>query len=86
MSERRSAPFVGRSSDMALLSRRVPDARAGRGAAVLVHGEAGIGKSRLLGEVRQEADRLGMIVAGGRAVQDSGAFRCLTDALLVLQR
>ncbi len=48
-------PFVGRDDEMRLLSRRWELAREGSGQLVLITGEAGIGKSRLVQEFR---DRL----------------------------
>jgi tetratricopeptide (TPR) repeat protein len=44
-------PLVGRDLELAQLLRRWEDARAGHGQVVLVSGEAGIGKSRLLHEL-----------------------------------
>ena len=41
------SPLVGRSEEIALLEKRWADASAGAGQAVLISGEAGIGKSRL---------------------------------------
>ncbi|WP_438009355.1 protein kinase [Sorangium sp. So ce321] len=46
----RDVPFVGRTRELALLGERLAEARCGRGHAVAVVGEAGIGKTRLLGE------------------------------------
>ncbi|MBX3027912.1 TOMM system kinase/cyclase fusion protein [bacterium] len=45
------SPFVGRQSERAMLAHRWAEAQAGRGAAVLVVGEPGIGKSRLVHEL-----------------------------------
>ena len=44
----RLTPFVGREQEMALLLERFERAAAGEGQAVLLAGEAGIGKSRLV--------------------------------------
>ncbi|MFN2555729.1 MAG: AAA family ATPase [Nitriliruptorales bacterium] len=51
LGERRS-PTLGRGRELALLHEAVALARAGRGRAALVTGEPGIGKSRLLAELR----------------------------------
>ena len=52
----------------------------GRGEAVLLTGEAGVGKTRLLIEARREAERRGVQVLRGRAVESGGAYRPLVDA------
>jgi class 3 adenylate cyclase/tetratricopeptide (TPR) repeat protein len=44
------APFVGREEELDLLTRRWERARAGEGQFVLIVGEAGLGKSRLIEE------------------------------------
>jgi class 3 adenylate cyclase/tetratricopeptide (TPR) repeat protein len=49
---RARTPFVGREDDMQLLARRWQSVREGEGQLVLIMGEAGIGKSRLLDEFR----------------------------------
>jgi predicted ATPase len=51
--ERGLTPFVGREQELEILRERAADARTGRGQIVFVHGEAGIGKSRLLYELRE---------------------------------
>jgi class 3 adenylate cyclase/tetratricopeptide (TPR) repeat protein len=45
-------PFVGRAEDLGVLDRRWDRARAGEGQFVLIVGEPGIGKSRLVEEFR----------------------------------
>src|SRR6516164_3683622 len=45
-------PFVGREEELGLLTRRWERARAGEGQLVLIVGEPGIGKSRLVEEFR----------------------------------
>jgi two-component system, NtrC family, response regulator AtoC len=51
--EIRRARFVGRERELALLVERFEQARAGEGQVFMVVGEPGIGKSRLLHELRQ---------------------------------
>ena len=51
--------FVGREEEMATLTRALDEARVGAGSAILVVGDAGIGKSRLSGEVARFAELRG---------------------------
>ena len=53
---RRVATLVGREEELALLLRRWDQAKAGEGRVVLISGEAGIGKSRVLAAL---AERIG---------------------------
>jgi len=46
-------PFVGREQEVALLIERWRDAKEGEGQVVLLSGEAGIGKSRILANLRE---------------------------------
>jgi class 3 adenylate cyclase/tetratricopeptide (TPR) repeat protein len=47
--------FVGREAELAELRAAIKDMQAGRGRVILISGEAGLGKSRLLAELRAEA-------------------------------
>ena len=47
-------PFTGRDEELAILAERWRRARAGEGQVVVVSGEAGIGKSRLVEQFRRE--------------------------------
>jgi class 3 adenylate cyclase/pimeloyl-ACP methyl ester carboxylesterase len=67
-SERGLTPLVGREHELALLRDRFAEAQAGRGQAVLVYGEAGIGKSRLLLELRHYVEAAGARWILGRCV------------------
>ncbi|MEJ2860395.1 ATP-binding protein [Actinomycetospora flava] len=62
----------GREHETAVLVSALDDARAGRGTAVLVVGEAGIGKSTLLGALLDAAERRGVPALLGRASADLG--------------
>jgi AAA ATPase domain len=47
---------------------------------VLLTGEAGVGKTRLLIETQREAESRGVLVLKGRAVESGGAYRPLVEA------
>lgn len=67
--ERGPAPLVGRRHALDVLAEAVGAATAGRAQCVVVVGEAGIGKSRLLAEAGREAALAGMAVVEGRATE-----------------
>src|ERR687894_1993920 len=50
-----TSPLVGRDADFQLLGEKLEEVRQGQGAFVAVVGEAGLGKSRLIAEVRKLA-------------------------------
>lgn len=53
-------PLVGRAAELAVIRRTMRRTRrSGRGAVVLVSGDAGMGKSRLVAEIEPEVRRLG---------------------------
>ncbi|MDR3544825.1 MAG: AAA family ATPase [Candidatus Limnocylindrales bacterium] len=63
--------LVGRDDLLGLADRRLDDAIAGRGQLLLLAGEAGIGKTRLLGAIRRKAEARGFsAVAGAVSPQD----------------
>jgi len=65
----RQAPMVGRAAELARLVELARLAGAGRGAAVRVEGEPGIGKTTLLDALAAEATRLGMRVRRAAAAE-----------------
>ena len=63
--------LIGRDDLLELADRRLDDATAGRAQFLLLAGEAGIGKTRLLGAIRRKAEARGFAaVAGSVAPQD----------------
>lgn len=59
-----SPTLIGRDEQVAALDTLITTVRAGHGATLLVSGEAGIGKSRLVSELRQRFVAGGMALAG----------------------
>jgi class 3 adenylate cyclase/tetratricopeptide (TPR) repeat protein len=57
--ERGLTPLIGRQRELDLLGERFGDVKAGRGQVVLLSGDAGIGKSRLLLEFRRRLAEAG---------------------------
>ena len=66
-------PLVGRTDDVAALRTDLASARAGRGRVALVAGEPGVGKTRLVEEIANEAAEAGAIVVWGRCYEGRGA-------------
>lgn len=62
-----AATFVGRERELVLLSQVLGDALAGQGSAWLIGGESGVGKSRLMDEIRTRALVQGALVLRGQA-------------------
>ena len=62
----------GREAEIAVLTDALDLVESGRRAVVLIEGEAGIGKTRLLDAALEDARRRGMQVAAGRAEELEG--------------
>ncbi|MGE0880866.1 MAG: AAA family ATPase [Acidimicrobiia bacterium] len=74
-------PFHGRKKELHLLGTRLEAARSGVSGAVAVIGEAGIGKSRLLSELRSRAHGFQVLHTRGHDSESDLAFAALTDLL-----
>lgn len=61
-------PIIGRESELAFLSRVLERARGGQAHAVLISGDAGVGKTRVLEEAAGRATAAGMTVLTGHCV------------------
>lgn len=80
----KAAPLTGRQNELALLSNALESAIEGKGSAWLVGGESGIGKSRLLDEVRSRALVRGMLVLTGRAEEIQAPYSIFRNSVLRL--
>ncbi|HEX4686803.1 MAG TPA: AAA family ATPase [Nocardioides sp.] len=76
------APLVGRREELAALLHLLHEAASGHGSLVVVSGEAGLGKTRLLHELEVRARDSGAVVLSGAAVDDGPAYRPVAQALL----
>src|SRR6201986_4210234 len=74
--------LVGRDAELARLRGLLQDAAAGRAVTGLVSGDAGIGKSRLVAEAMQIAERDGFTVLCGQCAEigDSVPYLPFADA------
>lgn len=64
--------LVGRNDELAVLRRAVEASFTGGNGLVIVEGEPGAGKTRLLEEIAAEADRRGALVVWGRCLEGDG--------------
>jgi predicted ATPase len=67
-----AAKFVGREHEIAQLETALQQAITGRGTAWLIGGESGVGKTRLINELRTQALVNGFQVLRGQGVSGSG--------------
>lgn len=67
------APFVGRELELAELVAASGNAAAGRGSLFLLSGEPGIGKTRLVRELAEDAARRSLRILTGRCYEGDGA-------------
>ncbi len=69
MARRLSSPvFIGRSTELEALLQAAGAAEGGRASLVLVGGEAGVGKSRLLAELIASSRESGRLVLEGSTI------------------
>ena len=82
------APLVGRSADLAFLSKTLDEVAKGAGRSVFIVGEGGIGKTRLATAAADLAAKRGWSVAVGRSypVETGVPYALFSDALLPLVR
>src|SRR6185369_2489666 len=78
----RASVVVGREDELELLRAAARAARSGETACVVLVGEGGVGKTRLLGELATFARHTGVAVLSGRApIVTPAPFSVFTEAL-----
>jgi class 3 adenylate cyclase/tetratricopeptide (TPR) repeat protein len=85
---RRRRPMFGRAAERERLAGRLEALQTGEGSLVLIEGEAGIGKSRLVGELLDRARGVTALDGAGDAIEKSTpyhAWRPVFDALLSVE-
>src|SRR5690349_15734457 len=68
------SPFIGRDKEQAELQKRLNVAMSGECQFVVVSGEPGVGKTRLLDEIENLARARKLLVLHGRTIEQDGAF------------
>ena len=69
-----AAQLVGREAEMTQLTAALEQAKTGYGSSWLIGGESGVGKSRLINELRTYALVNGFLVLTGQSVADDGGL------------
>ncbi len=82
------APLVGRAEELSLVASLLKEAKKGSGRTLIVSGEGGIGKTRILTAAAEKAHKDGWNVVVGRAyaVETGIPYALFSDALLPLLR
>ena len=80
---RTTLPFTGRASELTVLALLRAEADSGRGGVVLLSGDGGVGKTRLLMEDARTAQHDGWQIAIGRAypLETASPYAAFSDAL-----
>ena len=75
--------LVGRDRELAHVRRWLAAAETGRGGVLVLHGDAGLGKTRLVQEIARAAQARGMVVRASEAseLQRTRPFGAISDAL-----
>jgi DNA-binding CsgD family transcriptional regulator len=84
-----SRSFVGRAAELAVLEEVLADAAGGAASVVLIGGEAGVGKTRLVAELTDRAHALGATAVTGACVEltaGTAPYLAITETLRDLGR
>jgi DNA-binding CsgD family transcriptional regulator len=83
MLDAREGPLAGRTAELGRMRDLLAEAESGQSVVILVSGDAGVGKTRLLTELSAEAASRGFAVLSGRCAElaDTVPYLPLADAL-----
>jgi tetratricopeptide (TPR) repeat protein len=76
-----AAPLVGRNHELSVLTAALDSARREEGRVVEIVGDAGIGKSRLIEELRKHAGGVAALTTSSELYQSSTPYAALTGVL-----
>ena len=78
-----AGPLVGRAAELDRMRKLLGEVEAGQPVVMLVSGDAGVGKTRLISELAAESAARGYVVLSGRCAElaDSVPYLPLADAL-----
>lgn len=79
--EQQAPRLLGRTAESAAIDSLLADARAGMGGALVLRGEAGVGKSALLDHARRRAAPMAVLSAAGVEAESDLAFAGLHELL-----
>lgn len=80
----KAAPLIGRHAELEQLTDALESAADGTGSAWLVGGESGVGKSRLLDEIRSRAQVRGLLALSGNAEENQAPYAIFRPSVLRL--
>ncbi|MBS1252545.1 MAG: Transcriptional regulatory protein MoaR1 [Anaerolineales bacterium] len=75
------SPLIGREAEFEQFQTALNAARQGRGQLVLVHGEAGVGKTRLVQEVIESADDVHLLAGHAYEADGTPPYQPLIEAM-----
>jgi DNA-binding CsgD family transcriptional regulator/tetratricopeptide (TPR) repeat protein len=81
-----SPELIGRAAEVAALGAALADARSGRGRLVLVEGDAGIGKTRLVEDFAAQVDGVRVLAGGGVPLASDAPYAPVLGILQALAR
>jgi DNA-binding NarL/FixJ family response regulator len=82
----RQSSFLGRTDELALLERAIAEAASGMPSVVLIEGEAGIGKTTLIGEAARRTQALLLVARAVQVGDDPVPLAPLVDLVRQVRR